>query len=206
MGKTSLIIKRLFDIVAILLFSPLILVISAVIAIIIRVGSGPGVIFRQQRVGRDMKPFILYKFRTMRTDIDPFGPSPKTGCDPRLTMVGRFLRLTSLDELAQFWNVIKGDMSLVGPRPLYMEQARQWNQRQQRRIEVKPGLTGLAQISGRGGLAHEEKIELDVRYVERQSLLLDARILLATVFKVLCPKDIYEKKYSRTHDTRPSSE
>ena len=204
MCKISSIIKLFFDIVLILVFSPLILVFTVLIAIVIRLSSGSGVIFRQERAGRDMKPFTLYKFRTMDREVDPFGPSPKTGADPRLTRVGRFLRATSLDELPQMFNVIKGDMSLVGPRPLYMEQAQQWNERQKRRLEVKPGITGLAQISGRGEIIHEDKIELDVQYVERQNLLLDVRILLATVFKVLRPKDIYEKKYSQDHDTRPS--
>ena len=142
----------------------------------------------------------------MRTDIDPFGPSPKTGGDPRLTKIGKYLRLLSLDELPQFFNILKGEMTLVGPRPLYMQQAKEWNQRQRKRLLVKPGLTGLAQISGRGSLTIEEKIELDVRYVENQTLRLDLRLILATIFSVLRPKDIYEKNYSKTEKTRKNPE
>ena len=194
--------KRLFDIVAILAACPLIIVITAVTAIIVRLTSGKNVIFSQQRAGKNFKPFTLYKFRTMRTNIDPFGPSPKTGDDPRLTKTGKYLRLLSLDELPQFLNVLKGEMTLVGPRPLYMEQAKKWNDHQKKRLLVKPGLTGLAQISGRGSLTIEEKIELDVKYVENQSFWLDLRLILATIFKILKPNDIYEKKYSKTKETR----
>jgi len=198
--------KRLFDIVAVLAASPLLIVITAVIAILIRLISGKNVIFSQQRAGKNMKPFTLYKFRTMRPDIDPFGPSPKTGADPRLTKIGNYLRLLSLDELPQFLNVLKGEMTLVGLRPLYMEQAKEWNQRQRKRLLVKPGLTGLAQISGRGSLTIEEKIELDVRYVENQTLWLDLRLILTTIFHILRPKNIYEKNYSKTEKTREKTE
>jgi len=201
MTKPAQQIKRAVDIVAVLAISPLVLVGTIVIAILIRVTDGSPAIFHQVRAGRDMKPFTFYKFRTMRTDVDPFGPSPRSGQDPRLTRLGRFLRLTSLDELPQLWNVLKGDMTLIGPRPLYMAQAAEWNQRQRQRLRVRPGMTGLAQIKGRGSLTIEEKLELDVQYVERQSLWLDARIFLTTVFGLFIPKDIYEKKFSRTRDT-----
>ncbi|MCF7959095.1 MAG: sugar transferase [Phycisphaerae bacterium] len=202
MNPLSTTFVRIFDILAIAMASPLILVISALIAIAIRITSGPPVLFTQERAGMNLKPFNLYKFRTMRTDIDPYGPSPKNGDDPRLTKIGKFLRLTSLDELPQLWHVLEGSMTLVGPRPLYVSQAREWNDRQKKRLSVKPGLTGLAQISGRGSLTIEDKLELDVRYVENRSLIFNARILVATLFKVLRPKDIYEKKYSREQDTR----
>ena len=149
-----------------------------------------------------MVPFTLYKFRTMRNDCDPFGNSPKDGSDPRITVIGKWLRLLSLDELPQLFNVLRGEMSLVGPRPLYMSQAAEWNSRQKRRLEVKPGLTGLAQVSGRGSLTIEEKLELDVQYVEQKSLLLDLRLLLATAFKLFAPQDIYEKRYSEAEETR----
>ena len=198
--------KRMLDIVAVLVAGPLLIVITAVIAILIRLISGKNVIFSQQRAGKNMKPFTLYKFRTMRPDIDPFGPSPKTGADPRLTKIGNYLRLLSLDELPQFLNVLKGEMTLVGPRPLYMEQAKEWDQRQRKRLLVKPGLTGLAQISGRGSLTIEEKIELDVRYVENQTLWLDLRLILTTIFHILRPKNIYEKNYSKTEKTREKTE
>ena len=202
MSQSAQLLKRVIDLCLIGLFCPLILLLTVVIAVALRLTSGPPVIFRQQRAGRGMIPFTIYKFRTMKTEVDPFGPSPKAGDDPRLTALGKALRASSLDELPQFWNVVKGQMSLVGPRPLYMEQARDWNDRQRRRLEVKPGLTGLAQISGRGGLTIEDKLELDVTYVENQSLGLDLRIVLATVFRLWRPRDIYEKRYSRQEDTR----
>jgi len=194
-------IKRTIDIFAVLAISPLVLVISLVIAIFIRLTDGAPVVFQQTRAGKNGRPFTFYKFRTMRTDVDPFGPSPRSGEDPRLTRLGRFLRLTSLDELPQLWNVLKGDMSLIGPRPLYMAQAAEWNPRQLKRLRVQPGMTGLAQIKGRGSLTIEEKLELDVHYVEQQSLWLDAQIFLTTVFGLFVPKDIYEKKFSHTRDT-----
>ena len=202
MSRPTLLIKRIADIVFVLLFGPLIIVITILIALIIRLTSGPPVFFTQKRAGRNAQSFILCKFRTMRTDVDPFGPSPKSGADDRLTAFGRILRKLSLDELPQFWNVLKGDMSVVGPRPLYVAQVAEWNDHQRRRLLAKPGLTGLAQISGRGSLTIEEKLELDVRYVDSQSLWLDARIILATVFKFFRPGDIYEKRYSQSQETR----
>lgn len=202
MSKLAEFIKRIFDILFILAMSPLLLVVTALIAIIVRLASGPPVFFRQERAGRNMRPFTIYKFRTMRTDVDPFGPSPKGGSDDRMTCIGNWLRKYSLDELPQFLNVLIGNMSLVGPRPLYMDQARQWNERQKRRLLVAPGLTGLAQISGRASLTIEDKLDLDVRYVDNQSLWQDLRIFIATFFKVLRPKDIYEKRYSSTEETR----
>jgi len=163
------------------------------IALRVRRDSPGPALFRQERAGRDMKPFIMYKFRTMRSDTESFGVSPKGPDDPRLTPLGRWLRETSLDELPQFWNVLKGDMSLVGPRPLYMGQAREFTPRQRRRLEVRPGITGLAQVHGRGELPHEEKLELDVQYVERARLALDARILWRTLVKALSPGKVYQK-------------
>jgi sugar transferase EpsL len=168
----------------------------------IRLGSRGPAIFRQERAGQGGVPFTLYKFRTMRLHADPFGPSPKSREDARLTRLGKFLREYSLDELPQLLNVVKGDMSLVGPRPLYLSQVREWNERQEQRLLVKPGLTGLAQISGRGELTIEEKLELDVRYVEQASLRLDARILLVTGARVFARGGIYEKRYSQAETTR----
>ena len=205
MSKLAKSIKRAFDILFVLAISPLLFIVIGLIAIIVRLTSGSPVFFRQERAGRNMQPFIIYKFRTMRTDTDPFGPSPKTGTDDRMTRIGNWLRKYSLDELPQFFNVLKGNMSLVGPRPLYMDQARQWNERQKRRLLVEPGLTGLAQISGRGSLTVEDKLDLDVRYVDNQSLWQDLRIFIATFFKVLRPKNIYEKRYSSTEETRKLS-
>jgi len=197
-----LFLKRAFD----LFVSGLMLVILAPllagIVVAIRLTSRGPAVFRQERAGKSGRPFSLYKFRTMRLAADPFGPSPKSGDDPRLTRVGRFLREYSLDELPQLVNILKGDMSLVGPRPLYVSQMAEWDERQRKRLLVKPGLTGLAQISGRGALTREEKLELDVRYVEQARLGLDAQILLATFGRVFAHKGIYEKRYSQAECTR----
>ena len=197
--------KRVLDIliavVAMVILSPVLVVIW----IAIKLSSEGPVIFRQQRAGRNRRPFVFYKFRTMKQDAEPFGPSPKSGRDPRLTEVGKFLREYSLDELPQLFNVLKGDMSIVGPRPLYISQIPEWNERQKKRLLVKPGLTGLAQITGRGELTREEKLDFDVKYVETSSLLTDIRIILATIAYVFKRKNIYEKSYSETENTRGQS-
>jgi len=197
--------KRTLDITvaaaALVLLWPVLLA----LAIAIRLTSPGPALFRQQRAGRDGRPFTLYKFRTMRTDADPYGDSPKSGDDPRLTRIGRFLRETSLDELPQLWNVLIGDMSLVGPRPLYVAQITEWTPTQRQRLLVKPGLTGLAQITGRGGLTVEEKLDLDVEYVRRQGFGYDLRLLAATVRTVFSRRDIYEVRYSRERLSRSGS-
>jgi undecaprenyl phosphate N,N'-diacetylbacillosamine 1-phosphate transferase len=194
--------KRFSDIAMSLPAVIVLLPVFAVIVFAIRVTSKGSAIFKQKRAGKDGKPFIFYKFRTMKLDADPFGPSPKSGDDPRLTKAGVFLREYSLDELPQLFNVLKGDMSIVGPRPLYISQMAEWNDRQKKRLLVKPGLTGLAQISGRGQLTREEKLELDVKYVETANLLTDMKIILATIAHVFRRKNIYEKRYSQTELTR----
>jgi len=187
------VIKRAMDVAGsaavLALGSPVV----AVIAVLIKRDSPGPVLFRQERAGRGMKPFQMIKFRTMRADVDPFGVSPAGTEDPRLTGIGRRLRETSLDELPQFWNVLRGDMSLVGPRPLYMSQAREFTERQRRRLEVRPGVTGLAQVQGRGELPHEEKLEIDVQYVEKASPALDMKILWRTFLSLFTRKDIYQK-------------
>ena len=176
--------------------------ILAVIAIAIRIESKGPAIFKQQRAGKDGKPFTFYKFRTMQVDADPFGPSPKSGKDPRLTRIGRILREYSLDELPQLANILRGDMSVVGPRPLYLSQVPEWSERQKKRLRVKPGLTGLAQISGRAELTREEKLDLDVKYVEAAGFSTDMKILWATIACVLRRKGVYEKRYSEGQYTR----
>lgn len=194
--------KRVFDIVLCTGGLIALLPVFAVLVILIRFGSkGPG-IFKQERAGKGGKPFIFYKFRTMKLESDPYGASPKEAGDPRLTRIGRFLREYSLDELPQLFNIVKGDMSLVGPRPLYLMQMREWDERQRTRLLVKPGLTGLAQISGRGELTREEKLELDARYVETVGLGRDVKIVLATIGQVFGRKSIYEKRYSENEHTR----
>ena len=158
-------LKRAFD----LLVSGLMLVILspllAGVAVAIRLTSRGPAIFRQERAGQNGRPFTFYKFRTMRLEADPFGPSPKSGDDPRLTRVGRFLRESSLDELPQLVNILRGDMSLVGPRPLYVSQMAEWNERQRKRLLVKPGLTGLAQNlrPGRADARRETGARCEVR-------------------------------------------
>ena len=194
--------KRIFDLLLSLPAVVILLPVFAIIIIAIRISSKGVAVFRQKRAGKDGIPFTFYKFRTMKADVDPLGASPKSGDDPRLTRIGKFLREYSLDELPQLFNVLKGDMSIVGPRPLYVSQMAEWNEREKKRLLVKPGLTGLAQISGRGGLTREEKLELDVKYVETASFRMDIKIILATVIQVFRRKSIYEKRYSATEYTR----
>jgi len=194
--------KRIIDIFVALPAVVILLPVLAVIFTAIKLTSKGPAIFKQERAGKSSQPFIFYKFRTMKLDADPFGPSPKSSDDPRLTRIGRFLREYSLDELPQLFNVLKGDMSIVGPRPLYVSQAAEWNQRQKKRLLVKPGLTGLAQISGRGQLTREEKLELDVKYVETANLWLDIKIILTTIVRVFWRKATYEKRYSKSQYTR----
>ncbi len=194
--------KRIFDIVfasaAALVLAPLMLLIAAAI----RLESPGRAIFRQRRAGRRGKPFVMLKFRTMRADVDPYGHSPRSADDRRLTRLGRRLRESSLDELPQLLNVLAGQMSIVGPRPLYERQAALWDGRQRRRLEVRPGITGYAQVYGRGELTHEDKIELDVQYVERQSFILDLKIVLKTFTNIFSRSgEVYEQRYSR-HEER----
>ena len=197
--------KRLLDITIAIIGMVILSPIFLAIWISIRFSSKGPIIFRQERAGKHGKPFVFYKFRTMKSDVEPFGPSPKSGQDPRLTRVGKFLREYSLDELPQLFNVLIGDMSVVGPRPLYISQIPEWNENQKKRLLVKPGLTGLAQIMGRAELTLEEKLDLDVKYVETASLLTDIRIVFATVAHVFKRKNIYEKSYSQTEYTRGSN-
>jgi len=196
------IFKRIVDISIALPAMVILLPVFVVIFIAIRLTSKGPVMFKQERAGQNGQPFVFYKFRTMRLGVDPFGPSPKSGDDPRLTKIGRFLREHSLDELPQLFNVLKGEMSIVGPRPLYVSQIAEWDQRQKKRLFVKPGITGLAQISGRGRLTREEKLELDVKYVETASFLTDVKIVVATIGQVLGRDGIYERRYSKTEYTR----
>jgi len=194
--------KRVLDLLVSLTAAVASLPLVIVIVVWIRLSSPGPAIFRQQRAGKNGEPFTLLKFRTMRTDADPFGPSPKSGQDPRLTGVGKFLREWSLDELPQLFNILRGEMSLVGPRPLYLSQMAEWNPTQRRRLEVKPGLTGLAQICGRAELTIENKLALDVEYVDKRSFGLDLRILWMTLGQLIGQRNIYEKRYSNRQATR----
>lgn len=176
-------LKRLFDMFAsglgLLLLAPVILV----IAILIHRKLGTPVLFRQTRPGLNGKPFKMVKFRSMLDATDKQGNLLPD--DQRMTPFGNFLRSTSLDELPELWNVLKGDMSLVGPRPLLMEYLPLYSKEQYRRHDVRPGVTGWAQVNGRNAISWEDKFKLDVWYVENQSFLLDLRILFLTVKKVL---------------------
>jgi len=182
--------KRSLDIVlsatGLLVLSPVL----AVVALLVWCDLGLPVMFRQQRPGLKGKPFTLYKFRTMHDAVDMQGRSLPD--EQRLTRIGRLLRKTSLDELPELWNVLRGDMSLVGPRPLLMEYLPLYSARQARRHEVRPGLTGWAQIHGRNTLEWSERLELDVWYVDNRSFWLDVQILIRTIWIVLRAKGISE--------------
>ena len=181
-------LKRLLDIIiasiALILLSPL----YAFVAYKVKKNLGSPVLFRQVRPGLHGKPFEMIKFRTMKDAVDEQGnPLPDS---ERLTPFGQMLRSTSLDEMPELWNVIKGDMSIVGPRPLLMEYLPLYNQEQAKRHVVRPGMTGHAQVNGRNAISWEEKFKLDTWYVENQSVWLDFKIMLKTVKKVLAKDDI----------------
>jgi sugar transferase EpsL len=175
--------KRWFDLIltipGFVLISPL----MTLITLLVRLQLGTPVLFKQVRPGLHGKPFIIYKFRTMTDTRHKNGDLLPDA--QRLTKLGRFLRSTSLDELPELWNVIKGDMSLVGPRPLLMQYLDRYTPEQARRNEVKPGLTGWAQVNGRNAITWEKKFELDIWYVDHCSLFLNFRIILLTLLKVV---------------------
>ncbi|MFM8635756.1 MAG: NeuD/PglB/VioB family sugar acetyltransferase [Planctomycetia bacterium] len=174
--------KRGFDLIAATIALAILCPVLLALACLVWLRLGHPILFRQVRPGRGGKPFALYKFRTMREATDATG-RPLSDAE-RLTPFGSWLRSTSLDELPELWNVLRGDMSLVGPRPLLMEYLDRYTPEQMRRHEVRPGLTGLAQVSGRNALSWEERFALDVQYVDRHSLLIDLRIMAMTVWKV----------------------
>ena len=189
MNRTiALTAKRTLDIVVsstmLIVCSPL----MALIALAIKLDSPGPVIFRQQRAGLHGKPFCIYKLRSMVTDADRTGPVTAFA-DPRVTRVGRFLRLTTLDELPQLINVLRGEMSLVGPRAILVESI---EPEERRRLEMKPGMTGLPFVSGRQSLDWDTRMALDIWYVEHWSLLLDLHILLKTIPVVLSRKNVYD--------------
>jgi lipopolysaccharide/colanic/teichoic acid biosynthesis glycosyltransferase len=175
--------KRLIDLLLLTIAAPFWAPLIGVIALAVRVQLGSPVFFRQRRPGLHGRIFEMVKFRTMTDARDAQGQLLPDAV--RLTPFGRFLRSSSLDELPELWNVLKGEMSLVGPRPLLVQYLDRYSERQARRHEVKPGITGLAQVMGRNALAWEEKFEWDVRYVETRSLALDVKILFLTVKAVV---------------------
>ena len=195
-------IKRLIDIicsfVGILVLSPLFII----IAIIIKFTSKGPVFFSQKRVGRNGKEFDMYKFRSMVVNAEELkeklaaqnemsGPMFKMKDDPRVTKVGKFIRKTSLDELPQLWNVLKGDMSLVGPRPSLPKEVAQFEDWMYKRLEVKPGLTCYWQVSGRNNIDFEDWMKLDVKYVEERNLWIDIKLIYKTVFVLFGDKNAH---------------
>jgi lipopolysaccharide/colanic/teichoic acid biosynthesis glycosyltransferase len=184
--------SRVLDIVlagiGLVLAAPLLLI----AAVAIKLDSRGPVIYRQRRVGKDGQQFEVYKLRTMRLGADPVGVgTPVLEDDPRVTRVGGLLRRFSLDEVPNLVNVLRGELAIVGPRPTLAAQVELYTERQRRRLEVKPGITGWAQVNGRAGIPWEERIELDVWYVDNRSLALDLRILARTARLLLTGHGLY---------------
>jgi sugar transferase EpsL len=192
--KIQLLIKRLFDIIfsltLIILLAPLILF----IALLIWVTMGRPILFRQRRVGYKGQVFTIYKFRTMTEERDEHGNLLPD--EQRLTRFGRFLRETSLDELPELFNVLKGDMSLVGPRPLLVEYLPYYTPEERKRHNMRPGITGWAQVNGRNAITWDQKLALDVWYVDNWSLWLDFKIILMTIIKVIKREGISTNGYA----------
>lgn len=180
--------KRLFDVIISILALPFLVPLGMVLAILVRINLGSPVFFIQERPGLKGRPFNLIKFRSMKNSFSNSGkPLPDV---ERLSRLGLFLRASSLDELPEFLNVLKGDMSLVGPRPLLMEYLGLYSQEQSRRHDVLPGITGWAQVNGRNNLSWDEKFKLDVWYIENRSLWLDCKILFLTIRKIVAKDGI----------------
>ncbi len=183
--------KRIFDLAVSLVLLIVLAIPMVAIALAVKLDSRGPALFIQTRAGHKGKPFRIYKFRTMVYGAEKIGSGVFTSADdPRVTRVGRILRNTSLDELPQLFNIIKGDMSLVGPRPTLLYQIENYSEAQRRRLDMLPGITGWAQINGRKSLTWPEKIELDIWYVDNWSIWLDIKILFKTLFKVIGCKDI----------------
>ena len=193
--------KRLFDLVltvpALVILSP----VFVVLAFLVRLKLGSPILFRQIRPGLNERPFNMLKFRTMTDARDKGGKLLPD--EQRLTRFGRFLRSTSLDELPELFNVLKGDMSLVGPRPLLTQYLDRYTPEQARRHEVKPGITGWAQVNGRNAITWEEKFKLDVWYVDNVSLLLDVKIILMTIWKIIKREGINQKGQATMEEFKP---
>jgi sugar transferase EpsL len=192
--------ERLFDLTltipACIVLSPLLLI----VALLVRLKLGVPILFRQMRPGLNGQPFTIYKFRTMIDTLDTDGHLLSDA--ERLTRFGRFLRSTSLDELPELFNVLKGEMSLVGPRPLLMQYLERYTPEQARRHEVRPGLTGWAQINGRNAITWEQKFELDVWYVDHVSFALDVKIIALTGWKILKREGINQQGQATMQEFR----
>jgi len=193
--------KRLFDLViagpSVIFLSPLLIFIG----ILVRMKIGSPVLFKQVRPGLHGRSFVIYKFRTMTDERDEDGNLLSDG--KRLSRLGQFLRMSSMDELPEFFNVIKGEMSIVGPRPLLMRYLDRYTPEQARRHEVKPGITGWAQVNGRNAISWEDKFKLDVWYVDNWSVWLDVKIIAMTVLKVLKREGISQKGQATASEFNP---
>lgn len=185
------VVKRVIDMLLSAIALLVLLPIFFILAVLVRVKLGSPVLFSQERPGRDEKVFRMYKFRSMTDKRDEHGELLPD--EERLTHFGAMLRATSLDELPELLNIFKGDMSIVGPRPLLVKYLPRYNERQRRRHQVRPGLTGWAQVNGRNAISWEQKFEYDVEYVERESFWFDMKILFMTVGKVLHRSDINQE-------------
>lgn len=193
----SILIKRVFDLFISLLGILITLPIMIIIILLIKSTSEGPVFFKQERLGKNGKVFKIIKFRTMIDNAEQIGTGVITfENDPRITKVGSFLRKTSLDELPQLINVLKGDMSIVGPRPpvpYHPKKYEEYSEYEKKRFNVKPGITGYAQVNGRNNLTWEQRINMDVYYVDNRSFLLDLKIIILTMVKVLKREDIHSK-------------
>ena len=197
-------IKRIFDLFFVILNLPLILPIYLLLMLLVLTQLNFPILFRQSRTGLNGKIFNIYKFRTMTNDCDKDGNLLSD--ELRLTKFGKLLRSTSLDELPSLWNVLKGDMSLVGPRPLLVEYLPLYSTKQARRHEVKPGITGWAQVNGRNAISWDEKFDLDVWYVDNQSIWLDIKILYMTIKKVILRDGINQDKQATMEKFKGNNE
>ena len=195
--------KRVLDLLLLLVVSPFVLPIAIVVALVVRLQMGSPVFFRQVRPGHRARPFTLMKFRTMNSARDERGGLLSD--EKRLTKLGKLLRRYSVDEIPQLWNVLKGEMSLVGPRPLLMQYVNRYTTEQTRRHEVKPGITGWAQIQGRNSVSWEDKFELDVWYVDHVRWFLDAKILAMTLWKVAKSEGINQPGQATAEEFRGMS-
>ncbi|WP_340081613.1 exopolysaccharide biosynthesis polyprenyl glycosylphosphotransferase [Terribacillus sp. FSL K6-0262] len=200
---TYLITKRLLDIILSIVGIVLLLPLCIIIAIIIKIEDSKGaILFKQIRIGQNGKKFYMYKFRSMVSNAENMledlldkneasGPLFKIKEDPRITRIGKFIRKTSIDELPQLLNVLKGDMSLVGPRPALEREVKQYNSNHIQRLKVKPGLTCYWQVKGRSNLGFEEQVELDLQYINNRNLLLDIKLIFQTLFVLFGSKNAF---------------
>jgi len=197
-------IKRVFDLFLVLLSLPLILPIYFLLLLLVLAKFNSPILFKQSRPGLQGKIFNIYKFRSMTNDSDKEGILLSD--DLRLTKFGKLLRSTSFDELPSLWNVLKGEMSLVGPRPLLVEYLPLYSSKQARRHEVKPGITGWAQVNGRNAISWDEKFDLDVWYVDNQSTSLDIKILYMTIIKVITRSGISQDRQATMEKFKGNNE